>query len=86
MEKCELPKYDRHDVSKCWKNGANTLLIQSYHKPSICLKKKKKKTVSAKHSKTGYACIRNPVLVYRNGQTSEQLLKYTWVFANMSAM
>ena len=46
---------------------------------------KKKKRVSAKYSKTGYACIRNPVLVYRNGQTSEQLLKLhngflpTWV-------
>ena len=44
------------------------------------VKKKKKKRVSAKYSKTGYACIRNPVLVYRNGQTSEQLLKYTMGF------
>ena len=28
MEKCELPKYDRHEVNKCWKNGANTLLTE----------------------------------------------------------
>ena len=80
MEKCELPKQDRHDVSKRWKNGANTLLTQSYHKPSICYlkkKKKKKKAVSAKHSKTRYACIRKPVSVYRDGQNSERLLKYT---------
>ena len=35
-------------------------------------KTKKKPAVSAKHSKTRYACIRNPVFMYRNGQNSEQ--------------
>lgn len=77
MEKCELPKYDRHDVSKRWKNGANTLLTELPQTFYLLFKKKKKKAVSAKHSKTRHACIRKPVSVYRDGQNSERLLKYT---------
>ena len=43
MEKCELPKYDRHDVSKRWKNGANTLLTELPQTFYLLFKKKKKK-------------------------------------------
>ena len=50
MDKCELPKYDRHDVSKRWKNGANTLLTELPQTFYLLFKKKKKKAVSAKHS------------------------------------
>lgn len=43
MEKCELPKYDRHDVSKRWKNGANTLLTELPQTFYLLFKKKKKR-------------------------------------------
>lgn len=62
-------------LEKWCQHSPDTELPQTFK-----LFKKKKTAVSAKHSKTRYACIRNPVLVYRNSQNSEQLLKYTMGF------
>ena len=82
MEKCELPKYDRHEMNKSWENGAKTLLTQLPQTFKLFKQKKKQK----KNQQYLQSTVKQGMRVFEIQFSCIEMVKILNNMSTMSAM